>query len=966
MHGRAGTARRRSSFATLAIGVALALAPAASAASAGTLDASFGVGGLVDLRLGDFPGASLVAAAPGPDGSTVVLADARTATPAGGARVGRFTAAGDPVPGFGIHGSADVPEPPPTNGPRVWFGVDATAAGTGVVSVMRGQTGEGWYLARLRADGTRDPLFGTDGLVRFPTRIEHVRQAPGGDLVVALHETGGLVLRRLDPEGAPRTTFGDGGRVVVGEQSMDAFPAGLAVQPDGAILVGGTRPVDGSPDLQATVHRFMADGTPDPSFGNAGRADVGAPGKTSAAELAPAPDGAILVLARDHGFGSPSPVEGRLHRLTSAGLPAAGTVPSLDELGDGGLAVDSTGRATVVTGDPDEPDTLVRRFDADGTPTAAFGTAGVVRLDDMQRARLVTVGGQVQLVGSPPTQETVDTVLVRFAADGPDPAFGTAGRRTGQIGSEPSGRTRGAGLLPDGRLVEVGTFRRGLIGEAAGSLVLGADGRTHDGPRALTGPAALQEVVTLVGGERVAVGTALAPSGLSAHLVTAALGADGHPTGLRVTEVDVESHTGRVHATRVGAGLATLLGGLGGDMQLSRLAADGQLDGTFGVEGTVSVAPGLPLDIATDAADRLQTFSVRLHTANVRTPIVRRYRSDGSLDPDFAGDGELELPSFRVHDDYTGALVALPGGDVVAIGTAVAPVGDRIRLARIAPTGAVTETTLTNHPGDQIGHRIEAATMDAQDRVLLAGTHVFSDGRTTGTLFVRRLTPALEPETTFGTLGEAAIDRTANQDLEFGGLVVRPSGAPVVAGTVFTSGPRWFAAQLTPEGDPAPQPTPTPEPTPVTEPTPVATPTPAPTVRPTPSPTPRPQPTVTPGPSTTPSRIAVRVPASISRSALVARGLRANVTCPVACSLAATATLDARSTRALRLSSRRLAAVTRRPRTRTSTLNLRPRSQARRRLRGLRRPATIVVRISARMTTGRALTPTRVQIRLRP
>ena len=95
-----------------------------------------------------------------------------------------------------------------------------------------------------------------------PTQIVMV-----GDhyLVLSIHSAGGTeVLRRFTAQGVPDPTFGTTGRAAV-PMSCELGPGCFAVLPDGRILVAGR--VYGG---QVGVRRYLADGSPDYSFGGGG------------------------------------------------------------------------------------------------------------------------------------------------------------------------------------------------------------------------------------------------------------------------------------------------------------------------------------------------------------------------------------------------------------------------------------------------------------------------------------------------------------------------------------------------------------------------------------------------------------------------------------------------------------------------------------------------------------------------
>src|SRR5690606_28140736 len=98
------------------------------------------------------------------------------------------------------------------------------------------------------------------------------------------------------PDGSPDPAFGDGGLALADVQGGSDYAYGLAVQPDGAVVVTGYggRAGGGAGDL--ALVRFLPDGTLDDGFGDGGRVLLALGVSASGNALALQPDGKILVL----------------------------------------------------------------------------------------------------------------------------------------------------------------------------------------------------------------------------------------------------------------------------------------------------------------------------------------------------------------------------------------------------------------------------------------------------------------------------------------------------------------------------------------------------------------------------------------------------------------------------------------------------------------------------------------------
>ncbi|MEO8753090.1 MAG: delta-60 repeat domain-containing protein [Casimicrobiaceae bacterium] len=194
-------------------------------------------------------------------------------------------------------------------------------------------------VVRFNGDGSLDAAFGTDGHVRLPVAAGHENAAsavalPQGKIALALNN-----------------------------------------------LVDGVR--------MATVVRLNADGTPDRSFGTAGR--VGKPDEMTRSLVAQ-PDGKLLLLTVPSPTGARS---WRMTRFTDRGEPDAsfgsgGVViqPIADDVGAYPLAVDSDGNILVATTRPPR----VSRFRADGKPDPRFGEAGALAAASLRAVDAMAIG----------------------------------------------------------------------------------------------------------------------------------------------------------------------------------------------------------------------------------------------------------------------------------------------------------------------------------------------------------------------------------------------------------------------------------------------------------------------------------------------------------------------------------------------------------------------------------------------
>lgn len=312
----------------------------------GTLDPTFGGGGIVRPDLG-------VAIAPGPvalvrrtDGILIVAATALDAG-SGDFLVARLDAGGMPDPTFAVGGKRIVD----LGGDERVAALALDGAQRPVVVGRGGATGQVAVL-RLDGSGAPDAAFSGDGIVTTdvsgagrPSAAHDVALAADGDIVVVGEVGNGtdldVAVVRYDDGGTPDAGFGDDGVVVtaLGTEPFstnDDVARGVVVQPDGKIVAAGWRHARGF--FHVVLLRYDHAGVLDPHFGAGGVAVAGdgfGEGVTANA-LVREPDGHLVTTGRYVSNQIISVGFPALTRFTPAGVLDAG-------FAGGGVAV--TGRA---------------------------------------------------------------------------------------------------------------------------------------------------------------------------------------------------------------------------------------------------------------------------------------------------------------------------------------------------------------------------------------------------------------------------------------------------------------------------------------------------------------------------------------------------------------------------------------------------------------------------------------------
>lgn len=252
----------------------------------GSLDTTFGTGGLVTVDLG--PGwTSTNAVAVQSDGSILVA----------GCLNGQFA-----VLHFNSDGTQDMGFGGGSNGVATasFGGTDETPAAMAINSnglilvagtTTQANTGQDFALAQFNTDGTLDADgFGLGGTITtdfggndVATSIA-IQPATGNILVAGYTEQNGstsfAIARYIDSHLSGLVldeAFGTNGLVTTSFGDGDDIATGVAVDSDGNIIVCGSTLLDGNDDVDSVPHfavaRYLTDGTLDSSFG----AGTGAP-----------------------------------------------------------------------------------------------------------------------------------------------------------------------------------------------------------------------------------------------------------------------------------------------------------------------------------------------------------------------------------------------------------------------------------------------------------------------------------------------------------------------------------------------------------------------------------------------------------------------------------------------------------------------------------------------------------------
>ena len=289
----------------------------------------------------------------------------------------RFTSGGATDPGFGNQGYVD-----PSICPR-FLQNNGSIIGCGSAGIVS-----------YAASGILNAGFTTDGAAGVPEFAQVASpflagQADGKIVFAGSVGTGtaSVLLMRFNADGTLDAAFNHGaGSLLVphGDSSNDVL-AGLAIQPDGKIVMAATSNI-GTARRFALI-RYNADGTPDAGFGSNGRtsAAIGANDQDDVYDLALQPSGRLIVVGRE-GLSITSPIPVAYVPLI-VGFTSTGNVdPSFGQTPPGLIRLSISGSANAVTSQPDgrllvaatggSANAILMRFTMNGLVDGTFGLAG--------------------------------------------------------------------------------------------------------------------------------------------------------------------------------------------------------------------------------------------------------------------------------------------------------------------------------------------------------------------------------------------------------------------------------------------------------------------------------------------------------------------------------------------------------------------------------------------------------------
>jgi uncharacterized delta-60 repeat protein len=302
--------------------------------------------------------------------------------------------------------------------------------------------------------GDLDTNFATNGVAKVETgssmtytglKASAAIQADGRIVITRTISNGSnndIITLRVKQDGTIDTSFGTQGKVTTTFGSGQDISRCVAVQPDGRVIVGGESHVGA---WQLALARFMADGTPDSSFGIAGKVTTAASvGASSAKGIVLQSDGKIVTAGSAPGDYNDFAVvrfnvDGSLDSsFGTNGRSAVSIGEGLSNDWPSCIALQSDGK--IVVAGYSDGDFAVVRLLANGGVDNSFGGSGKVVVDSGSGGFLESVAiqsdGKILVCGG---GGSGDFAIFRFNSDGTlDGSFSSDGEAFITVGDDKS------------------------------------------------------------------------------------------------------------------------------------------------------------------------------------------------------------------------------------------------------------------------------------------------------------------------------------------------------------------------------------------------------------------------------------------------------------------------------------------------------------------------------------------------
>lgn len=349
-----------------------------------------------------------------------------------------------------------------------------------ICGVARHDGKNAMFVGHLLQDGSLDAGFGTSAGYTFINNGEEAyayAMALGLDggiylagLAYPTFAQAVVMLVRLDSHGTPDPAFGTNGVVSTPVGTLDAEAKGMAIQPDGRIVLGGSVVNADNFARDILFMRYNPDGTMDASFSGDGIQIASAYASEDLLnDIGILADGSIVGAGYADIIGDMKTVLARVDAngefVTAFGGDGV-LVPGFGVTQDRAFGLCADGQRFFVTGsfmDTNNNDTYLAEFNDDGTLVNTFGANGVAitDTDTMETGYDIALQADGKPVvsgtsGAPGFGVPRDFLVVRYTTDGtPDASFGTNGVVITSIDVD-FDDANALAIQPDGKIVAAG------------------------------------------------------------------------------------------------------------------------------------------------------------------------------------------------------------------------------------------------------------------------------------------------------------------------------------------------------------------------------------------------------------------------------------------------------------------------------------------------------------------------------
>ncbi|MCW5961856.1 MAG: VCBS repeat-containing protein [Pyrinomonadaceae bacterium] len=467
----------------------------------GSLDNSFGSGGVVYTRISEELDGILNALGLAPNGDIVAGGSAQNSAGGEDFVFAKYSANGVPTPAFGVPGY--VLKNLFDNNTTSYEGKSVALQADGrlvVAGNFYSNTGaSNGFVARLDRNGSLDRNFNNQSgflTINSPSADEReitaVAVQPDGKIVVVGNYEGssdfGIFVSRFNSNGTPDTTFGSSGVAVISIFSGGGLGQDIAILPNGKIAIAGASVNIFTQLAKFAVFRLTANGSLDSTFGSGGVSSTSFSASNDVAlSLAVQADGklvaagsgnfdlgsnGLLAAARFNTNGSLDTSFGTGGKISSDIGPAIDLAADVKIQTDGKVVV---GGVTCTDANCGGGNALIFRYNSNGAADTSFNGNGRVFVQPVNSGAPTAISGIAiqndgKIVGAGAVQNSgsgSDALIVRYLSNGaPDSSFGQNGiveqdiNNTEQIAYS-------IAVQPDGKLVATGSHLAGTQTELA-------------------------------------------------------------------------------------------------------------------------------------------------------------------------------------------------------------------------------------------------------------------------------------------------------------------------------------------------------------------------------------------------------------------------------------------------------------------------------------------------------------------